>query len=84
MHGLSPLFLQQKPVWVSRKALRSVDNVINGSQGFRLAAGSMYLLKFRPTITCTTHQGYRSVDGKAVTVVLVTGMDISSLRVPVC
>ena len=63
-------------MWVSKKPLKPVDTVINGNSGFQLCPGSLYMVKLHPTITCATHQGDKSIDGKVVSIILVTGKNL--------
>ncbi|XP_076472799.1 uncharacterized protein LOC143302130 [Babylonia areolata] len=62
----------KKPAWSSKKLLKAPDVVINGNHGHRLSPGNLYMVKIRPVINCSTHQGEQSVEGRLISIVIVT------------
>ncbi|XP_070210192.1 uncharacterized protein [Littorina saxatilis] len=74
--------IKRKPAWENKEPLIPTDVVLNGSHGFNLAPGSLYLVKIHPVITITTHQGDKTFDGKVVSIVIVTGAGTDAVRRP--
>ncbi|KAL8615844.1 hypothetical protein ACOMHN_048552 [Nucella lapillus] len=68
----------KKPVWSSKKPLRAVDCVINGNHGHRLFPGNLYMVKVRPVVTCFSHVGDQTVEGRVISIVIVTDTAVGS------